>query len=91
MLRYLIGLLGFDVGVRCTAVVAAATSIFSFVVIRPNPLHKIRKPVEGWMKLSVWIDKSAIHDPTMAWYMASVCFMFFGFFAVFFNVEEVQP
>ncbi|KAF2236967.1 MFS general substrate transporter [Viridothelium virens] len=88
MVKYLIGIQGFNVGVRYTALLTVVTSLFAFLVVQPSPMHQFRKPPQGWSSLSVWIDIRAMRNPTFVWYMASTCFMFFGFFAVFFSIEE---
>ncbi|KAL9090516.1 MAG: hypothetical protein Q9165_005277 [Trypethelium subeluteriae] len=88
MVKYLIGIQGFNADVRYTALSTVATSIFAFLVVQPSPAHQFRKPPQGWTSLSTWIDVDAMRNPTFVWYMVSISFMFFGFFAVFFSLEE---
>lgn len=40
------------------------------------------------MKVSTWIDTGACRSPTFLSFTASICILFFGFYAVFFNLEE---
>ena len=89
LVRYLIGLVGFNNGVRYIALVAVVTSIFAFFVVQPSPTRIFRKPPQGWMKIQVWIDVHAIRNLAFTWYMVSICLMFFGFHAVYFSLEEV--
>jgi MFS transporter, MCT family, solute carrier family 16 (monocarboxylic acid transporters), member 10 len=89
MLKYLIAHVDFNWAVRVVALTAAVTSGFALTFVRPSPQHIFRKPAQGWLKMSVWIDTHAFCNAAFSWYMVAICAMFFGFYAVFFNLEEV--
>ncbi|KAB8339045.1 hypothetical protein FH972_021981 [Carpinus fangiana] len=87
MTKFLITEIGFNNAVRCVAGVAGFTAVSSFLLCVPNPKHIFRKP-ETWKKVDVWVDPHACRNPAFNWFTASICFVFFGFYAVFFNLEE---
>ncbi|KAF2868928.1 major facilitator superfamily domain-containing protein [Massariosphaeria phaeospora] len=87
MTRYLIVSLGFATAVRLVATLVLLTSIFSFIFSSPNPAHSHPKPT-SYFAVKTWIDKEAFHNKAFLWFTAAVAFMFFGFYPVFFNLEE---
>ncbi|KAF2717846.1 MFS general substrate transporter [Polychaeton citri CBS 116435] len=87
MTKFLIVAVGFNDAVRYVATVVTLTAFLAIFLARPNPEHIVRKP-ETWVKVSVWVDKHAFSNASFAWFTAGICFMFFGFYAVFFNLEE---
>lgn len=91
MLRYLIPRLDFEKAVFCVAAVVVTTSTFAWLFATPRPLPEPLKP-KVWGAWSTWVDPHAWQNPAWRWATASVSFMFFGFYTVFFNLEEVsQP
>lgn len=88
MLRYLIEAVGFNNAVRYVATLAAVTCIYSFIFATPNPVHEFHKP-ESWFTVRTWFDTDAFKNKAWCWFTAAVAFMFFGFYPVFFNLEEV--
>jgi MCP family monocarboxylic acid transporter-like MFS transporter 10 len=40
--------------------------------------------------MRTWVDTEAFKNPAWCWFTAAVAFMFFGFYPVFFNLEEVN-
>jgi hypothetical protein len=88
MVRYITALLGFNNAVRCVAAVAAGTGFFTFCFATPNPDHEHPRP-QSYRALRTWIDTAAFKNNAFCWYMASIAFLFFGFYPVFFNLEEV--
>lgn len=89
MTRYLINSMGFNNAVRMVATLVAVTAIFSVIFARPNPAHRHRKPPK-WLALETWIDMDALHNKTFRYFTIAVAFLFFGFYPVFFNLEEVS-
>ncbi|KAL5113928.1 hypothetical protein ACEQ8H_008177 [Pleosporales sp. CAS-2024a] len=87
MLRYLILSLGFNTAVRCVAGLTTMTCLFSFVFATPNPVHHHHQP-KNWMAASTWFDMDVKKNLSFWWFTVAVAFMFFGFYPVFFNVEE---
>ncbi|KAF2399993.1 MFS general substrate transporter [Trichodelitschia bisporula] len=87
MTKMLIQKIGFQYAVLCVAVVIAVTSCFAFTLAQPHPQHQFRKP-EKWMQVSLWIDTHAVSNASFSLFTAAIAFMFFGFYAVFFNFEE---
>ncbi|KAF2500722.1 MFS general substrate transporter [Lophium mytilinum] len=87
MIRYITALIGFNNAVRCVAAVAAGTGFFSFVFATPDPHHEHPQP-QSYRKLKTWIDTAAFKNTAFCWYMVSISFLFFGFYPVFFNLEE---
>lgn len=65
----------------------AVTCIVAVLLAVSNPTHQIRKP-EKWLAVSTWIDSGACRQANFLWFTASICALFFGFYAVFFNLEE---
>jgi hypothetical protein len=88
MLRYLILSSGFNNAVRYVATLVGASGLFSFFAARPNPEHKWRELT--WSDKREWVDTSAFKTAAYSWFVAAISMMFFGFYAVFFNLEEVR-
>lgn len=87
MVKSLIQEVGFNNAQRYTATLTAVTCLLAILIARPNPAHTFRKP-ERWARISVWIDTHAFRNHSFAWLCAAISFLFFGFYAVFFNLEE---
>ncbi|CAI6339037.1 unnamed protein product [Periconia digitata] len=87
MLRYLIDALGFNEAVRCVAALVTITSIYSFIFATPNPAKEKRSP-KSYLALETWIDPEALRNRSFCWFTVAVAFLFFGFYPVFFNLEE---
>ncbi|KEQ64126.1 MFS general substrate transporter [Aureobasidium melanogenum CBS 110374] len=87
MLRFLITSQGFNNAVRYVTIVISVTSFAAVLLARPNPAHTFRKP-EKWMSKKTWIDTSAFRDGAFCCFTASICALFFGFYCVFFSLEE---
>ncbi|KAF2018345.1 MFS general substrate transporter [Aaosphaeria arxii CBS 175.79] len=87
MTRYLIEALGFVQAVRVVAGLVCLTSAFSFFFAVPNPAHTHPKP-QTWSAVGTWIDVEAFKNKSFLWFSAAVAFLFFGFYPVFFNLEE---
>lgn len=86
MFKFLILDLNFPNTARCVAAVTTATSMLAIIIARPNPEFGERKP-ERW-SFSVFVDWHAFKNAGYSWFCAAICWMFFGFYAVFFNLEE---
>lgn len=86
MARALITKVGFNKMQQCLSALTVLTSILACFLARPNPGHQFRKPPK-W-SVSVFWDKSAFKHPPFMWLTASISILFFGFYAVFFNLEE---
>lgn len=89
MIKFLITQVGFNDAVRYVATLVGVTSFTAYLLAVPNPAHHFRKP-ETWRSMRVWIDTNAFRDPAFCWFTAAICFVFFGFYAVFFNLEDVS-
>lgn len=89
MLRYLIDTLGFNNAVRCVAGLTTLTCIYSFIFCTPDPAHDHHEP-KSWTEVRTWFDTDAFKNKAWWWFTAAVAFMFFGFYPVFFNLEEVR-
>ncbi|KAJ9666537.1 hypothetical protein H2201_003460 [Coniosporium apollinis] len=87
MTKYLITEIGFNNAVRCVAGVVGFTSLLSFLLTVPDPAQVWRKP-ETWLSKRVWVDTSAFQHTGFCWFAASISFLFLGFYAVFFSLEE---
>lgn len=87
MLRFLIQSHGFNFAVRMVSTLSVVTCIGSILLARPNPEHMHNHP-EKWLSRATWVDYDAWRSATFLWFTASICFLFFGFYAVFFNLEE---
>ncbi|CAN9087848.1 unnamed protein product [Alternaria alternata] len=87
MLRYLIQSVGFNNAVRYVATLTSVTCIYSFIFCTPDPAHEHHEP-KSWGKLKTWFDTEAFKNKAWCWFTAAVAFMFFGFYPVFFNLEE---
>ncbi|KAK5126415.1 hypothetical protein LTR85_010651 [Meristemomyces frigidus] len=87
MTKFLIAEVGFNNAVRYVGTVITATSILAVIIARPNPMQRYRKPPK-WSDLRVFVDKDAFKNASFCWLTAAICFLFFGFYAVFFNLEE---
>lgn len=89
MLRYLINNLGFNQAVRCVAGLTTVSCIYSFIFASPNPDHDHHEP-KSWASKRTWFDTDVKTNRAFWWFTAAVAFMFFGFYPVFFNIEEVS-
>jgi len=87
MLRQLIRTHGFNNAQRYVSTVTTITAALAIVIARPNPAHHIRKP-ETWFRVRVFIDTHAFRNRSFVWLVTAICFMFFGFYSVFFNLEQ---
>lgn len=89
MLRFLIDAIGYNHAVQAVAGLIALTSVFSLIFATPNPAHNHPKP-HSYRELKTWIDVEAFRNPSFCWFTAAIAFLFFGFYPVFFNLEEVS-
>jgi MFS family permease len=87
MTKFLIQSHGFNLAARYVAIVVCLTAALAVIIARPNPAHQIRKP-DTWFKLSIFWDTHAFQNRAYSFLVASIAFLFFGFYAVFFNLEE---
>ncbi|EPS39645.1 hypothetical protein H072_6574 [Dactylellina haptotyla CBS 200.50] len=87
MLRHLIDMVGFNRSVQIVTALIAFTCLISILLAVPNPAHHFRKP-DSWWAVKTWVDKDAFRDPAFCWFTAAISWMFFGFYCVFFNIEE---
>ena len=81
----------YDFRIACIVVggFSLGTMIFALVFATPNPDHPKSKS-SNWGSMSTWIDVEAFGNPAWVWFTLAVAFMFFGFYPVFFNIEEVS-
>lgn len=86
MTKFLIREVGFNIATRYVATVITVTCILAIIIARPNPESIFRKP-EKWT-LEIFWDTKAFREPAYAFLVASIAFLFFGFYAIFFNLEE---
>jgi MFS transporter, MCT family, solute carrier family 16 (monocarboxylic acid transporters), member 10 len=87
--KELLKIVGFNNAVRVDAAIATATSLFAWTFAVRNPQHPLRKP-ERWLALDTWVDRQAWRNKAFCWFVAAIALMFFGFYAVFFNLEGVS-
>lgn len=87
MINFIAPKLGFNNAVRCVAGVVGFTALMAIFLARPNPTHHFRKP-KRWLALREWIDTSAFRNASYMWFVAAISFLFFGFYPIFFNLEE---
>ncbi|WPG97845.1 MFS general substrate transporter [Acrodontium crateriforme] len=87
MLKFLISSHGLILAQVYVATLQTGLSFIAVCFARPHPRHKIRKP-EKWMAVATFIDREAFRNPSYVWFCAAVFFLFFGFYPVFFNLEE---
>jgi len=73
----------------CLAAMISGIALLSFILARPNPQQQLRKP-ERWLSARTWVDTDAFKNASFRWFTCSILFLFFGFYAVFFNLEEVR-
>lgn len=71
------------------ATLVAVTSLFSLIFSSPNPAHVHPRP-QSYRALKTWIDVEAFRNKAFVWFTLAVAFLFFGFYPVFFNLEEVR-
>lgn len=87
MAKFLLVETGFNSSTRYVATVITITSALAILIARPNPNHQTRRP-DRWADFHVFVDTAAFRNASFAWLTAAICFLFFGFYAVFFNLEE---
>jgi MCP family monocarboxylic acid transporter-like MFS transporter 10 len=82
-------IIGWDRAVQATAALTSTTTFLSALFAQPNPKHPLNKGDHNrWTSLRRWIDPPAFKNATFNWFCAAIALMFFGFYAVFFNLEE---
>jgi len=82
----LISMDGFNNATRYVATVICLTCIMAIFTAVPNPDWIVRKP-EVWT-FQIFVDVSAFKNRAYSWFCASIAILFFGFYAIFFNLEE---
>ncbi|CAK1359465.1 hypothetical protein CB0940_05667 [Cercospora beticola] len=87
MTKFLIDSSGFNAAARWVSLVVFLTSCLAFACANPNPKHIIRKP-DDWMRWDVFVDSHAFRNKSYASFVAAIAFLFLGFYAIFFNLEE---
>ncbi|KAK3720587.1 hypothetical protein LTR37_003636 [Vermiconidia calcicola] len=87
MAKPLMVTVGFNDSTRYVAAVTTVTCAIAIFIARPSPSHIIREP-ERWADFRVFVDTQAFRNAPFVWLCAAICFLFFGFYAVFFNLEE---
>ncbi|KAF2835916.1 MFS general substrate transporter [Patellaria atrata CBS 101060] len=91
MTKFLIAKVGFNNAVRYVSTAVALTCVLSWWLATPNPRHPMNKVAgtKGWWRRSeIWVDSHAFRNPSFSWFVAAISIMFFGFYAIFFNLEE---
>ena len=89
MVRELIEKLGWAKAVQATAALTSVTALFSAISAQPNPAHPLNKGDNNkWLSARRWVDPPAFKFSPFNWFCAAIALMFFGFYAVFFNLEE---
>jgi MFS family permease len=89
MIRELISQLGWNQAVQATAGLTAGTALLSAICAQPNPKHPLNKGDSNkWLSVRRWVDPPAFKNATFNWFCAAIALMFFGFYAVFFHLEE---
>jgi hypothetical protein len=87
--KKLITQLGFNRAVQSVAGITSVTALLSFFLAVPNPSQPLTKPDNGWRSLDAWVDKHAFRRRSYLFFVIAISLMFFGFYAIFFNLEEV--
>lgn len=87
MTKFLIQEVGFNDAARYVAAVVTATCTLTIFIARPNPKIPFRQ-VESWANISIFWDTGAFKEPAYVFLVAAIGFLFFGFYAIFFNLEE---
>lgn len=89
MVRELIEQLGWQKAVQATAALTSVTALFSAICAQPNPKHPLNNGDNNkWLSVRRWVDPPAFKFSPFNWFCAAIALMFFGFYAVFFNLEE---
>ena len=88
--KTLITQLGFNHAVQSVAGITSATALLSFFLAVPNPNQPLTKPDNGWRSLDAWVDKHAFRRRSYLFFVIAISLTFFGFYAIFFNLEEVR-
>ena len=89
MTRFLIDSVGFNNAVRLVATLVALTSVFSLIFSTPSPAHTHPRP-QSYCSYKTWLDTDAFKNKSFCWFTAAVAFLFFGFYPIFFNIEDVR-
>ena len=87
MFKFIVARDGFPNAVRYLAILVGGTSFIAFLCAIPNPTLALRVP-PSWLALDVWVDKSAFHRTPYPWFVAAMCWVFLGFYPIFFNLED---
>lgn len=90
MLKFLISGTGFINAQLSVAGLVTALSLLTIYLCEPNPATQPRKPEHwrGWFNIRIFWDKHAFENKAFAWYVASIAWLFLGFYPIFFNLEE---
>ncbi|KAF2863396.1 MFS general substrate transporter [Piedraia hortae CBS 480.64] len=87
MNRMLTEKVGFNNAQRYVSTVTACTCLMALFAARPSPDHPWRIDVR-WSKFRTYFDPTAYGNASYNWFTVGVCWLFFGFYVVFFNLEE---
>ncbi|KAF2099966.1 MFS general substrate transporter, partial [Rhizodiscina lignyota] len=90
MMKFLLAAIGFKKMTACIGALSFLLCAFAVVFAQPPAKwfeEKKTKP-EKWLEVETFFDPSAFKNAAFRWCVASVTLMFFGFYAVFFNLEE---
>ncbi|KAF2157876.1 MFS general substrate transporter [Myriangium duriaei CBS 260.36] len=87
MLRYLIEIYGFNNAVRFVTLLCFLLNLVAVGLARPHPTFPIRRP-DSWKSWNAWVDPSAGRNMPFILFTAAIAMMFFGFYGIFFNLEE---
>lgn len=85
--RVLLDKFGFNDAQRYVSTLTAATCILTAIIARPRKDHAWRKNVH-WGELRTYWDTHAFNNHAFALLTAAMCWMWFGFYVIFFNLEE---
>lgn len=87
-IRYLEASLGFANAVRVIGGMLCVITLLAAALAIPCPDFHFRPKPASYLKLSVWIDSSALRSRVFLAFTAGIGFVFLTYYAVFFNLEE---
>jgi len=87
-IRYLESALGFANAVRIIGAMLFGITLIAAALAIPCPEFYFRPKPESYLKVSVWIDSSALRSRVFLSFTAGIGFVFLTYYAVFFNLEE---
>lgn len=87
VLKKLVDVNGFVVGMERFAEIVAIIAIFATVTTRRNPEYKAR-PIEKWASGATWFDRCCFNHKSFNLYTLAIIAVWFGFPSILYHIPQ---